>query len=134
MDRTTDVNLDPRIKSKDGYFLKWNGKQNIYECSLKINNQQDLDQEQILTNTQILFVRSLGCFYRDFDPVNYSSYLSECKSDKKELSQIDLEILKYHYSYGICKGTNIDTFEKNHKDAKEALKNGNTKMHFVHEN
>ena len=48
--------------------------------------------------------------------------------------RIDLEILKYHYSYGICKGTNIDTFEKNHKDAKEALKNGNTKMHFVHEN
>jgi hypothetical protein len=34
---------------EDGYFLKWNGKQNIGGTFLKINNQQDLDQEQILT-------------------------------------------------------------------------------------
>jgi hypothetical protein len=43
----------------------------------------------------------------------------------------DLEILKYHYSYGICKGTDLIVFEKNHKDAKETLK-GNSKIEFIH--
>jgi hypothetical protein len=30
---------------------------------------------------------------------------------EKDLWKKDLEILKYHYSYG-CKGTNLETFEK----------------------
>jgi hypothetical protein len=38
------------------------------------------------------------------------------------LEKRDLEILKYHYSYGICKGTNLETFEKNHSDAKQHLR------------
>jgi hypothetical protein len=34
---TNDVNFDTRILGKDGYYLLWNNKQNIYNCSLKIN-------------------------------------------------------------------------------------------------
>jgi hypothetical protein len=30
----------------------------------------------------------------------------------KEFGKKDLEILKYHYSYGICKGTDLIVFEK----------------------
>ncbi|MBB1194157.1 hypothetical protein DNC80_10835 [Flavobacterium sp. SOK18b] len=134
IENDTDVNLDPRILSKEGYYLNWNGKQNIYECTLKMNKQQDISNEQILTNTKILFFKTLGYFFQNYDTSNCSSYFSTCKKEKKVFDKKDLEILKYHYSYGICKGTNIDTFEKNHKDAKEALKNGNTKMYFVHEN
>jgi hypothetical protein len=52
---------------------------------------------------------------------------------KKRSLKKDLEILKYHYSYGICKGTNLETFEKNHSDAKAALKKGNSKFYFLHE-
>jgi hypothetical protein len=59
-----------------------------------------------------------------------TSYFSSCPSDKKNLEKRDLEILKY-YSYGICKGTDLIVFEKNHKDAKETLKR-NSKIEFIH--
>lgn len=133
IESSNDVNLDPRILNKEGYYLQWNGKQNIYACSLKINNQLDLSKEEILTNTKILLVKSLGYFYNDYDNSNCTSYLSACKSDNKEFDERDLEILKYHYSYGICKGSDIETFEKNHKDAQDALKRGSVKMYFIHQ-
>lgn len=129
---TNEVNLDARIQGNDGYYLLWNNKQNIYSCSLKINEKKNLDEEQILTYLKINFIRSLGYFYQELGNSDCNSYFSICKSDKKEFGKKDLEILKYHYSYGICKGSNIETFEKNHKDAKEALKKGNTKFYFLH--
>jgi hypothetical protein len=39
---------------------------------------------------------------------------------------MDFEIIKYQYSYGICKSTNLKTFEENHKRAIELLKKGET--------
>ena len=129
---TNEVNLDVRIRGNDGYYLLWNNKQNIYSCSLKINEKKNLNEEQILTYLKINFIRSLGYFYQELGNSDCNSYFSICKSDKKEFGKKDLEILKYHYSYGICKGSNIETFEKNHKDAKEALKKGNTKFYFLH--
>ncbi|MDI5889153.1 hypothetical protein [Flavobacterium yafengii] len=129
---TNEVNLDARIRGNDGYYLLWNNKQNIYNCSLKINEKKNLNEEQILTYLKINFIRSLGYFYQELGNSDCNSYFSICKSDKKEFGKKDLEILKYHYSYGICKGSNIETFEKNHKDAKEALKKGNTKFYFLH--
>ncbi|MDI5896341.1 hypothetical protein [Flavobacterium algoritolerans] len=129
---TNEVNLDARIRGNDGYYLLWNNKQNIYSCSLKINQKKNLNEEQILTYLKINFIRSLGYFYQELGNSDCNSYFSICKSDKKEFGNKDLEILKYHYSYGICKGSNIETFEKNHKDAKEALKKGNTKFYFLH--
>lgn len=129
---TNEVNLDARIQGNDGYYLLWNNKQNIYSCSLKINEKKNLDEEQILTYLKINFIRSLGYFYQELGNSDCNSYFSICKSDKKEFGKKDLEILKYHYSYGICKGSNIETFEKNHKDAKEALKKENTKFYFLH--
>ena len=133
IENLTELNLDLRIKGIDGYYLQWNNKQNIYNGSLKINNQNNLSKEQIVTNMKINFIRSLGYFYQDYSNSDCTSYFSTCKSDKKEFGKKDLEILKYHYSYGICKGTNIETFEKNHFDAKAALKKGNTKFYFLHE-
>jgi hypothetical protein len=48
-------------------------------------------------------------------------------------AKLDFEIIKYHYSYGICKFTDLETFEENHTHAKEAIKNGG-KMFFTHSN
>lgn len=132
IDDTNDINLDIRIQGNDGYYLLWNFKQNIYSCSLKINAKKNLNEEQVLTNLKVNFIRSLGYFYQELDYSDCNSYFSICKSDKKEFGKKDLEILKYHYSYGICKGTNLETFEKNHKDAKESIKKGNTKFYFIH--
>lgn len=132
IDDTNNINLDARIRGNEGYYLLWNNKQNIYSCSLKINAKKNLNEEQILTNLKINFIKSLGYFYQDVDYSDCSSYLSFCKSDEKRFGKEDLEILKYHYSYGICKGSNLETFEKNHKDSKESLKKGNTKIYFIH--
>jgi hypothetical protein len=49
----------------------------------------------------------------------------------KRIWKKDLEILKYHYSYGICKGTDLIVLKKNHKNAKETLK-GEFKIEFIH--
>ena len=133
-DDSTEINLDERIRGNDGFYLLWNDKQNLYSCSLKINAKKNLNQEQIVTNLKANFIRSLGYFYLDPSHSDCSSYFSICKSDEKKFGKEDFEILKYHYSYGICKGTNLETFEKNHKDCKESLKNGNTKIHFIHNN
>jgi hypothetical protein len=133
VENSIEVNLDPRIKGVDGYYLQWSKNQNIINCSLKINIQNNLSKEQLVTKMKINFIRSLGYFYQDYGNSDCMSYFSACKSDQKEFGKKDLEILKYHYSYGICKGTDIETFEKNHFDAKAALKKGNTKLYFLHE-
>lgn len=130
---SAELNLDLRIRAEDGYYLLWNKKQNIYNGSLKIDGK-NTKKENVTITMKINFVRSLGYFYLELDNSNCSSYFSYCKSDKKEFGLKDLEIVKYHYSYGICKGTNIDTFEKNHKDAKESLKKGHSKFYFLHTN
>jgi hypothetical protein len=53
--------------------------------------------------------------------IDCTSYFSYCHLIKKNIWKKDLEILKYHYSYGICKGTNLETFE-NHSMLKQHLR------------
>jgi hypothetical protein len=62
MENTSVVNLDPRILAIEGYYLEWNNKQNIYSCSLKLNIQNSLSEEQIITSLKMNFIRSLGYF------------------------------------------------------------------------
>ncbi|MDG2431311.1 hypothetical protein [Flavobacterium sp.] len=133
MKDATSENFDVRILNKEGYYLEWNGKQNITNCSLKLNMQDTLNEDQKLNSLEQNFVLTLGYFYLERNFTECTSYFSICRSLKKTFSNNDLEILKYHYSYGICKGTNLETFEKNHAEAKAALKKDNTKFYFSHE-
>jgi hypothetical protein len=50
MENTSVVNLDPKFFSNEGYYLEWNNKQNIYSCSLKLNIQNPLSEEQVITS------------------------------------------------------------------------------------
>jgi hypothetical protein len=127
----TSENLDVRIINKEGYYLEWNKKQNIYRCSVKLNTQNTLSDVQIESSLKVNFIRTLGYFYPEPNQPDCTSYFSLCPSDQKTFGKKDLEILKYHYSYGICKGTDLITFEKNHKDAEEKLKM-NIKIEFIH--
>jgi hypothetical protein len=133
MKDSASENLDVRITNKMIYYLEWNKKQNITSCSLKLNTQDVLSEEQKVSSLKQNFVRTLGYFNLEPNFVDCTSYFSICPSLKKIFDKKDLEILKYHYSYGICKGTNLETFEKNHSDAKAALKKGNSKFYFLHE-
>lgn len=132
LNKPSDIDWDSRIKDKDGCYISWNGKQQLYNCTMKINAKIIYNEKEQLMLMKKHFIWSLGyfSFLKDRD---CKSFLSNCVSLDKELTKEDLELLKYHYSYGICKGTDLETFEENHRSAKKSLeKNQNGKYYFMH--
>jgi hypothetical protein len=113
------------------YYIKWN-KGRIYDAKLELNfsNYKKFKKREHAKYLLQNFYETLGRFYRT-DKLPCKSIISKCRSKSKKITQIDLEILKYHYSYGICKFTDLKTFEESHKKAKEALKRG-SKMMYSH--
>ena len=120
-----------RLKDKEiGYYLFWNGKQQIYDCKLQIDTRKHKDLKAIISDAKLNFYLSMG-YFSSSKRIPKNSLLSYFPSTKKKFSKIDLEILKYHYSYGICKFTNLETFEENHRRAKKVIKDGGS-MFFTH--
>lgn len=113
------------------YYIKWD-KGKIYDVKLELdlriypNITKEITANYLLQN----FYQTLGRFFKS-DKIPCNSMFSSCNSNRKELTDIDLEILKYHYSYGICKFTDLKDFEENHKKAIETIKNGGV-MYFIH--
>lgn len=130
-----DFDLEPRIsdKRKAGFYLNWNDKQRLTRGVLKVNTFHVPGAKDQLDLLKYYFFRSLGYFY--FSPkLPCESYLSACPV-KRELTQEDLDILKYHYSYGIAKGVDIKTFRRIHKEYQELTdKYPDSKHYIVHEN
>ncbi|MCG2612389.1 hypothetical protein LZZ90_12815 [Flavobacterium sp. SM15] len=129
------INYEENILNSVGYYLFWSNRNyQINKCSLKINSDvypdTNVRQNQLRRN----FIYTLGYFFATNNK-DCTSYFSTCYDGIKSLSDGDLELLKYHYSYGICKGTDLETFEQNHQKAKEDLKkNSNRKLYFIHYN
>tara|TARA_R110001606_G_C15230834_1_gene635077 strand:- start:48 stop:929 length:882 start_codon:yes stop_codon:yes gene_type:complete len=115
------------------YYVNWN-RNKIYKAELEINlKKYGSLNKQIHANYLLeYFYKSLGYFFTS-SKLPCNSIFSTCKSNNKILTKIDFEIIKYQYSYGICKFTNLEEFEENHKKAKEKLKRGE-KMKFLHLN
>ncbi|UAM99670.1 hypothetical protein K8354_07650 [Polaribacter litorisediminis] len=112
------------------YYLFWNNGR-IYDAKLAINLKNTDEDKKIIGNHLIqYFYQTLGRFFTT-STLPCKSIFSSCTSDSKQLTKQDLELLKYHYSYGICKFTDLKTFEENHAKAKEVLKNGG-QMLFTH--
>lgn len=125
---------DERIDEKNsvGYYINWNDRQNLYKCSLQLNPQVMKDLDSLIINTKIKFFTSLG-YFTHTDLLDCKNILSNCyNGNAKKPSSLDLELLKYHYSYGICKGTDLKTFENQHKKAKETMKQPHSRMSFYH--
>lgn len=125
------IDHDPRIKNDlGGYYVNWKNHQ-IYKASLKINLKhatRDDYQLQLLTH---YFIGSLG-YFKSSDRLECESYLSSC-SHFRRLTSMDLEILKYHYSYGICKGVNLERFEEMHSNMQsKLLKDPNAELYVIH--
>jgi len=129
-----DYEYEPRMVNytRTDYYINWNGKQQIYRCSLKLDT--DLFYNEILIQKELRekFIGTLGHFYF-INNLSCESYFANCYSNNKQLTALDIEMIKYHYSYGICKGTDIVTFESQHKQAKKILDDNNGKMMFFHE-
>lgn len=113
------------------YYMFWK-KGQIYDVKLEVNllKYSKLPKEIHANYVLQYFYKTLGRFYST-DKLGCYSMFSKCNKNDKILTHLDLEILKYHYSYGICKFTDLETFEENHKKAIEELKKGN-KMYFIH--
>ena len=130
----SEFDQEPRISNerKASYHLSWNGKQQLYRGVIKVNAYQIPRPEDQLELLKYYFFKSLGYF--SYSPeIPCESYLSSCP-EKRELTREDLEILKYHYSYGMCKGINRENFEKIHRDYKEILKkHPNSRLYLVQE-
>jgi len=132
LNKPADVDWDNRIKANDGCYISWNGKQQLYNCTMKINAQIVYNENEQIMLMKKHFVWSLG-YFSFLDGRDCKSLLSKCVSVDKELTVEDLALLKYHYSYGICKGTNLESFEDNHSRAKQSLKsNAQGKFYFYH--
>ena len=109
-----DTDFEPRITNENaGYYVSWNRRQQISSASLKVNTQNVKTREYQIANLKFNFVRTLG-YFRDNASVECKSYFSKCPVIRS-LTGLDMEILKYHYSYGICKGTNRKDFENIHE-------------------
>ncbi|WP_026839132.1 hypothetical protein [Gillisia sp. JM1] len=117
-----DQDFEPRITQKtSGYYVTWNGRQQLIQASLKVNTTNIKAQNYQIANLKSNFIKTLGYF--GVDPsINCNSYFSNCPMIRNFTSS-DMEILKYHYSYGICKGTTREDFEDLHSKMKKTLKN-----------
>ncbi|WP_299065284.1 hypothetical protein [uncultured Polaribacter sp.] len=113
------------------YYIKWN-RSRIYDAKLELNlnKYKNVNREVNANFLLVNFYKTLGQFHNT-SKVSCESVFSTCNSNKKELTDFDFEIIKYQYSYGICKFTNLEDFEENHKIAKERISRGE-KMIFIH--
>lgn len=130
----TDYEYLEKMKNKKSsdYWVFWNGKNQIERAYIRIVKDQEFSEKLIKQKIKELFFGTLGRFKWQ-NELACEHYFSNCHSDEKHLTTLDLELLKYHYSYGICKGTSLLTFEEQHRRSKEVLTKDNTKVIFYHE-
>ncbi len=116
------------------YHIRWaKNNSQIFKGAIRLNTEHFYNDNLKLIKLKELFLKSLGHFIF-IDEFECENYFADCNSEKKKFSNLDFEILKHHYSYGICKGTDLATFEEQHEKAKEILKKYNRKMNFIHPN
>tara|TARA_R110002049_G_scaffold82223_12_gene209337 strand:- start:2689 stop:3564 length:876 start_codon:yes stop_codon:yes gene_type:complete len=113
------------------YYIKWN-RSRIYDAKLELNlnKYRNVSRDVIANFLLVNFYKTLGQFHNT-SKVQCESVFSTCNSNEKQLTDFDFEIIRYQYSYGICKFTNLEDFEENHKIAKERISKGE-KMIFMH--
>ncbi|HDZ03913.1 hypothetical protein LCGC14_0199130 [marine sediment metagenome] len=130
-DNNNEYSPDMSTKN-EGFYTYWNRNNQLTNTFLKI----DKDKVNPSTRVELLkwrFFQSLG-YFRLQSNFPCTSYFSKCFEEVKILSDSDIELLRYHYSYGICKGSNLLDFETQHELAKDVIsKNPNNKMSFIHE-
>lgn len=127
-----DSIYEKRIKSPHaGFYVNWNGKHQLEKASLQLNTTTIRTDHYQISHLKYQFFRSLG-YFRGSDKVECAGYLSNCNS-LRNLTDLDMELLKYHYSYGMCKGITLANFEKIHRQMKETLELDPTaKVYVVH--
>lgn len=114
-----EFDLDPRIgNSEAGYYLNWE-EDYLVRASLKLNTYSFKNDEEIIKELKKRFFQTLGHF-RHSRQFSCGSLLSHCE-DAGKLSEEDLNILRYHYSYQNCIGVRIKEFECLHEHRRKTF-------------
>ncbi len=126
-----DFDLEPRVvNDKSGYYLNWE-KNNFSRASLKVNTFSYENEQEIINDLKKRFFETLG-YFRNSNRFSCGSLLSNC-GENKSLSNEDLEILKYHYSYQNCYGIDVEEFECQHERRRENFaEHSDVRMYVVH--
>jgi len=123
---------DRMSNSKESqYWMYWKHNCLIYKNAIKIKTDNLFNEKLRLQKMKIYFIESLG-YFKYNTQLDCEHFFSGCYQKDVKLSKFDKEILKYHYSYGICKGTSIQDFEEQHLSAKKLLKETNITTRILH--
>ncbi|KQC33172.1 hypothetical protein AAU57_07495 [Nonlabens sp. YIK11] len=102
---------EPRMSSSAvDFYLSWKGAF-IEKGALRIDPEVYFNQEMRLKQLKRYFVKTLG-YFEDTRELDCNSYFSSCVDAPEELSQLDLELIQYHYSYGFCKGATLKMYQE----------------------
>lgn len=107
-------------KLNHDYYIWWDNNK-INRGFIKIDSEIFFNDNLFNEALNKLFIKALGHF--EFtNLIDCSNYFSNCDTSTKKFSKLDYEILKYHYSYGICKGLDEESFDGFHTRANEHKK------------
>ncbi|MFK5880042.1 MAG: hypothetical protein QM478_11190 [Flavobacteriaceae bacterium] len=105
--------LYPNINSKNdiSYSLQSNNKNHFYFGALRINTNKVFNKKEQVYKMKEMFIRTLGGFTLS-SSLNCNSFLSDCYSISKELSENDIELINFHYKNIFDQEINYRTYEK----------------------
>lgn len=108
---------EPRISRKNtvDYYLYWKGPY-MNKGFLRIDRERFFNDEERLQNLKYYFVKTLG-YFSGTKALDCGSYFSSCSDVSQTMSALDLELLQYHYSYGICKGVTLEVYREQLENA-----------------
>lgn len=105
--------LYPNIDSSKNFSYNFssNDLNHIYNGALRIDTDRIFNKEEQIAKMKELFIGSLGIFYLS-ETLNCDSLLSNCYSTNKKLSQVDIDLLNFHYKNRFMDKVNLAKFEK----------------------
>jgi len=112
-DKKNKTELYPNINSKNGitYSLQSNSKNHFYFGSLRINTSKIFNKKEQVYRMKEVFIRTLGGFILS-PSIKCNSFLSDCYSINKELSENDIELINFHYKNNFDAKINHQTYEE----------------------
>ncbi len=110
------------VLGRSGWYLYWDNLNNIYSCRMRLNTQAIFNSEQRAGIASHYFLKSLGDFVlskkeREELDFNDSSVVANMNSWRKDITDIDLRILRLQYADDIKPGMSakdIDLYFSKH--------------------
>lgn len=113
--------IDLDFTGRNGWYIKWDGFDNIYSCMMLINTEAVFNFDEQAGLVSHYFLKSLGdfVFIKEDNPVfnGDTSVASNISVWRQDINSVDLRILRLNYSDDIKPGMaekDIDLFFDRH--------------------